>query len=145
MLRRSLIGGLLVLASAGTPTPLHAGVDIGIHISAPPVLVPVPSSPVRYAPSLPANYFAYDGRFFVYDGGAWYAGPAYDGPWTAVSIDVLPPPLLAVPVRYYRARPPAWRHWELRRAPHWHDHHGHGKHGHGKHGHGKHGHGKGRH
>jgi hypothetical protein len=93
-----------------------------------------------------ANYFAYDGRFFVYDGGAWYAGPSYNGPWTTVTIDLLPPPLLAVPVRYYRARPPAWQHWEPRRAPHWHDHHDH--HDHHRHGHGKdgkRGHGKGRH
>jgi hypothetical protein len=138
MIRR-LIGGLLVvLVAGGSPTPLHAGVDIGIHVSSPPVLVPVPSSPVLYAPSLRANYFAYDGRFFVYDGGAWYAGPAYDGPWTAVRLAVLPPPLLAVPVRYYRARPPAWRHWEPRRAPRWHDHHSPGKHGKGGHGKGHH-------
>ena len=96
-----------------------ADVSIGINFSAPPALVAVPSSPVVYAPSVPGNYFSYGGQFYVFNNNVWYAGPAYNGPWTVVVASAVPPPVLAVPVRYYRSQPPGWKKWRPDAPPHW--------------------------
>lgn len=134
MLRRLTLAVVMVVGLATVPGRGWAGVsvNIGINLPAPPVLVPVPDTPVTYAPSGPANYFFYGGQYYVFANGLWYAGPGYNGPWAAVAPGYLPPPILAVPVRYYRAPPRAWRGWHREEAPHW-DARWHGKpsgHGH---------------
>ena len=85
-------------------SPGHAGVNvnIGIDLPGPPALAPVPGTPVMYAPAVAGNYFFYGGRYFAFVGGAWYAGPGYDGPWAIVAPELVPRPILAVPVQYYR-------------------------------------------
>jgi hypothetical protein len=107
------------------------GLQIGINVPAYPNLVPVPGYPVYYAPALPANYFFYDGLYWVYAGGRWYSSDWYDGPWMPVAPDFVPLFVLRVPVRYYM-RPPgyfhAWRpdappHWGWRFGPQWEEHH----------------------
>ena len=109
----SLMATALMAGSSG------ADVSIGINFSAPPALVAVPSSPVVYAPSVPVNYFSYGGQFYVFNDNVWYAGPAYNGPWTVVVAGAVPPPVLAVPVRYYRSQPPGWKKWRPDAPPHW--------------------------
>ena len=120
-MRRESLCALALLAAVAMPTGGHAGVniDIGIHFPGPPALVPVPASPVMYAPQGPANYFAYGGQYYVFTGGAWYLSSGYDGPWVVVAPEFVPRPLLIVPVRYYHVPPPAWVHWRREAAPHW--------------------------
>ncbi len=107
------------------------GLQIGINVPAYPNLVLVPGYPVYYAPALPANYFFYDGLYWVYADGRWYSSDWYDGPWMPVAPDFVPVFVLRVPVRYYM-RPPgyfnAWRpdappHWGWRFGPQWEEHH----------------------
>ena len=117
-------------------------VNFGLNIGAPPPLVAVPGLPVYQAPSVPDNYFVYQGSHYLFHGGTWYYSARYNGPWMALRIHQVPQPILAVPVPYYK-HPPA--HWKKHGPPPWaeargHDQErGHGKEkGHGKHG-GKHG------
>ncbi len=125
--------------SIGVNTP---GVNFGLNIGAPPPLVAVPGLPVYQAPSVPDNYFVYQGAYYLYHGGAWHYSRHYNGPWVALQFHQVPQPILAVPVTYYK-RPPA--HWKKHGPPPWAEargyekERGHGKDkGHGKHG-GKHG------
>ena len=110
----------------------HPTVAIGVSVPVYPELVAVPNYPVYYAPRLRANYFFYDGMYWVYEGDNWYASTWYNGPWGVVHRDVVPAFVLRVPVRYYRSppvyfsgwrvdAPPLWsvhwgRDWEVRRA-----------------------------
>jgi hypothetical protein len=116
------MGALLV---AAVPGQAQVSVNIGINVPAPPRLVAIPQSPIRYAPRVDANYFFYDGEYWVFRNGAWYAGPRYNGPWAAVAPEFVPPPLLGVPVRYYRRPPPEWRQWRAQAPPRWESHWGH--------------------
>src|SRR5207302_1203188 len=101
------------------------GVSIGINVPAYPQLVPVPGYPVYYAPQLNANYFFYDGLYWVYDGDNWYASEWYNGPWELVPPEAVPLFILRVPVRYYR-RPPRYFHaWTASAPPRWGEHWGH--------------------
>ena len=108
------IGPAAAQVSFGVSTP---GVSIGINVPAYPQLVPVPGYPVYYAPQLNANYFFYDGLYWVYDGNNWYASEWYNGPWELVPPEAVPPFILRVPVRYYR-RPPSYFHAWSASAPH---------------------------
>src|SRR5579862_5610239 len=82
-------------------------------------LPPVPGTPVMYAPAVDANYFSYGGQYYAFVGSAWYVSPAYGGPWAVVAPEFVPRPILAVPVRYYRVAPSAWRGWRREAPPHW--------------------------
>ena len=55
----------LAQVSLGFSSP---GVSIGIDLPAYPELVQIPDYPVSYAPRLNANYFFYDGQYWVFDG-----------------------------------------------------------------------------
>lgn len=105
--------------SVGISVP---GVSIGIHQPAYPELVLVPGYPVYYAPRLNANYFFYDGMYWVYYGDHWYASTWYNGPWELVDPYYVPLFVLRVPVRYYRAPPVYFRGWYVDAPPRW-DHH----------------------
>jgi hypothetical protein len=126
MLRRTLIGGLTLLALAGFASLGHAqvSVNIGINLPAPPALVPVPGTALMYAPGLTANYFFYGGAYYVFANGGWYVGRGHNGPWALVAPALVPRPILVVPVRYYRVPPPAWRGWRAEAPPHWEPHWG---------------------
>src|ERR1700675_2272152 len=107
--------------SFGIATP---GVSIGFNVPAYPQLVPVPGYPVYYAPDMSANYFFYDGMYWVYQGDNWYASTWYNGPWELVGPELVPLFVLRVPVRYYR-RPPVYFHgWSSNAPPHWGEHWG---------------------
>ena len=97
----------------------HPTVSIGVHVPVFPELVVVPNHPVYYAPRLRANYFFYDGMYWVYEGDNWYASSWYNGPWGVVHRDVVPAFVLRVPVRYYRAPPVYFRGWRADGPPRW--------------------------
>jgi hypothetical protein len=113
--------------SIGISTP---GVNFGLNIGAPPPLVAVPGLPVYQAPSVPDNYFVYQGYYYLFHGGTWFYSPHYNGPWMSLVIHQVPRPLLAVPVPYYK-KPPS--HWKKHGPPPWAEARGHDKErGHGK-------------
>ncbi|WP_156401416.1 hypothetical protein [Duganella sp. Root1480D1] len=99
--------------------PASASVNISIEVVQYPVLQRVPGYPVYYAPRLHANYFFYDGLYWVYVDDEWYASPWFDGPWDLVAIDNVPLFILRVPVRYYRYPPVIFRSWAIDTAPRW--------------------------
>lgn len=99
-------------------------VSIGINLPLFPELVRVPGYPVYYAPRLQANYFFYDGMYWVYQDDYWYASSWYNGPWSIVSPDVVPLFILRIPVRYYRHPPVYFRGWPQHAPPRWGQHWG---------------------
>jgi len=108
--------------SIGISTP---NVSIGINMPVYPELVPVPGYPVYYAPQVSANYFFYDGMYWVFQGDNWYASSWYNGPWGVVDPWYVPPYILRIPVRYYRQPPVYFRGWQRNAPPRWGQHWGH--------------------
>lgn len=102
------------------------GVSIGINIPSYPQLVRVPGYPVYYAPDLGANFFFYDGMYWVYESDNWYASSWYNGPWSLVDPVIVPVFVLRVPVRYYRSPPVYFRAWQPDGPPRWGEHWGRG-------------------
>ena len=131
-MRSLVIAAALAVAVGATPAAAQVSigfssgpVSIGINVPTYPQLVPVPGYPVYYAPSLPTNYFFYDGLYWVFQNGGWYQSTWYNGPWYPVPPDAVPLYILRVPVRYYH-RPPAFFHgWYADAPPHWDEHWGH--------------------
>ena len=122
-MRNALIGMLMALTTA-TASEAAVNVSIGVNIPTYPRLVAVPGYPVYYAPTVNANYFFYDGLYWVFDGVNWMSSSWYNGPWQVVGPDYVPTYLWQIPVRYYR-RPPAYFHgWHANYAPRWGDHWG---------------------
>jgi hypothetical protein len=76
-----------------------------VVLAAPPRLVLVPGSPVYYAPDLSFNVFAFGGRYYSFHDGGWFVATTYRGPWAVVAVEQVPPPLIAVPVKYYKIPP----------------------------------------
>ena len=99
-------------------------VSIGIHFPVYPDFQQVPGYPVYYAPQVDANYFFYDGMYWVYQNDNWYASSWYNGPWALVSPMVVPVYILRVPVRYYREPPVYFRGWRQDAPPRWGEHWG---------------------
>ena len=100
------------------------GVSIGINLPLFPELVQVPDYPVYYAPRMDANYFFYDGMYWVYRGDNWYASSWYNGPWEGVGPEFVPLFVLRIPVRYYRDPPAYFRGWRSDAPPRWGEHWG---------------------
>jgi hypothetical protein len=119
---RYRILGLLMLLCVATVAP--AQVNIGINFSAFPGLVRVPGYPVYYAPQQAANYFFYDGMYWVYQDDYWYSSSWYNGPWWRADPQFVPEYLLRVPVRYYRRPPAYFRGWQGNAPPRWGEHWG---------------------
>jgi hypothetical protein len=111
---------------ATTTSEAQVRVSIGINVPVFPRLVVVPNYPVYYAPSVRANYFFYDGLYWVFnvDDGHWYSSSWYNGPWVFVEPVFVPQPILVIPVRYYRIRPVYWSGWAYDGPPRWSHHWG---------------------
>jgi hypothetical protein len=99
-------------------------VSIGINLPLYPDLEPIPGYPVYYAPQLDANYFFYDGMYWVYRDDNWYASSWYNGPWGLIGPAEVPLFILRVPVRYYRQPPMYFRAWYADSPPRWGEHWG---------------------
>lgn len=120
-----LVSGLLLSAVApAAQVGIGIGlpnVSIGINLPAYPHLIRVPDHPVYYAPRLSANFFFYDGMYWVYQNDTWYASAWYNGPWALVRPEAVPVFILRIPVRYYRLPPPYFRGWRPDAPPRWGD------------------------
>ena len=101
-------------------------ISIGINLPLFPELVPVPGYPVYYAPRIDANYFFYDGMYWVYQDDNWYASSWYNGPWSFVDPEAVPLFILRIPVRYYTRPPVYFRGWRSDAPPRWGQHWGRG-------------------
>jgi hypothetical protein len=128
---RRLLVGLCILCCSVTSSIAQVsigigfpGVSIGINLPVYPQFVQVPGYPVYYAPRLSANFFFYDGLYWVYEGDNWYASSWYNGPWSLVDPWYVPVFVLRIPVRYYRAPPPYFRGWRPDAPPRWGEHWG---------------------
>jgi len=122
-----LLLGMLLSSVASAQVSIGIGlphVSIGINLPVYPQLVRVPGYPVYYAPQLQANYFFYDGMYWVYQNDEWYASSWYDGPWGFVDPEAVPLFILRIPVRYYRQPPSYFHGWRPDAPPHWGDHWG---------------------
>ncbi len=72
----------------------------------PPQWAPIPQVPgVEYAPNIAQDLFRYLGRYYNYQGGAWYGGPSYTGPWTPVPEP--PREFYNIQAPYFKV-PPGW-------------------------------------
>src|SRR5436309_3289876 len=110
--------GLLPLAlmSGLTATPAAAQVHVNVNIGAtpPPIIVEAPppmvflSDPGVYvAVGVPYDIFFSSGRYYYFQGGNWFWGSGYGGPWTTVGYQTLSPGLRRYKVnrlREYRER-----------------------------------------
>lgn len=125
-----MVLGIMLCLATPAPAQVSIGislphVSIGINLPVYPELVPVPGYPVYYAPRLSANYFFYDGMYWVYQDDYWYTSDWYNGPWWLVEPEFVPVFILRIPVRYYR-RPPAYFYgWPTNAPPRWDRHWGH--------------------
>ena len=100
-------------------------VNIGINVPAYPEFVIVPGYPVYYAPRMEANFFFYDGSYWVYQNDNWYESDWYNGPWWLVYPEDVPLFILRIPVRYYRLPPTYFIGWQYDAPPRWGNHWGH--------------------
>ncbi|RII26892.1 MAG: hypothetical protein CXR30_15815 [Geobacter sp.] len=130
-IRYGVVVLLMLLCCSVTPASAQLSIGIGlpnlsIGINLPlfPDLVRVPGYPVYYAPRLDANYFFYDGMYWVYRDDNWYASSWYNGPWWFVEPEVVPLYILRIPVRYYRQPPVYFRGWRSDAPPRWGNHWG---------------------
>ncbi|MGA7180522.1 MAG: hypothetical protein WBX11_13170 [Thiobacillaceae bacterium] len=126
-----ILGAMLLCCATSAPAQVSVGVgiavpglSIGFNLPAYPQLVPVPGYPVYYAPNLDANYFFYDGMYWLYLDDNWYASSWYNGPWGLVDRLAVPAYILQIPVRYYRRPPIYFRGWGYDAPPHWGEHWG---------------------
>jgi len=117
---RSVVFTLFVILF-GAITAAQAQVSIGINITAFPRLVVVPGYPVYYAPDVRADYFFYDGLYWLFnvEDGYWYSSSWYNGPWVYVEPVDVPQFILVIPYRYYRVRPAYWSGWAYDQPPRW--------------------------
>jgi hypothetical protein len=111
------IVAMLIAASMALPAPARAQVSVNVSIGQPPpvivaqpVLVPVQTSPVYYAPSYGPDLFFYDGRYYTVRDDHWFYAARLNTPWVAIAIGKVPQPILAVPVAYYRVPPAHIKH-----------------------------------
>ena len=123
-----VLGMLLCsVASAAVQVSIGIGlpnVSIGINVPVYPELVVVPGYPVYYAPRLEANFFFYDGMYWVYRDDYWYSSSWYNGPWWVVGPEVVPLFILRIPVYYYRQPPTYFLGWRSDAPPRWGEHWG---------------------
>jgi hypothetical protein len=99
-------------------------VSIGINLPIYPELVVVPGYPVYYAPREEANFFFYDGMYWVYQHDNWYGSSWYNGPWWLMDPEDVPVFVLRIPVRYYRQPPEYFFGWQSDAPPRWGEHWG---------------------
>lgn len=116
-----LAAAALFAVLAGSAAVEAQRVSIGIDLPVYPQLVLVPNYPVYYAPGVRANYFFYDGLYWVFnvEDGQWYSSSWYNGPWVYVEPAFVPQGVLVVPYRYYRVRPAYWSGWVYDAPPRW--------------------------
>jgi hypothetical protein len=103
---------IVLTAVLAAPASAAAQVNIDVNIGPPPVIFPapprvvaIPRTPVSYVPDTTYNVFVFENRYYSFHGGGWFVATGHRGPWLALAHPQVPPPVLAIPVRYYRDPP----------------------------------------
>jgi hypothetical protein len=117
--RRWLVALAVTFLLAAAAPRASASVRLKFDVAVPPVLVPIPGSPVAYAPRVDANYFSYGGQYYCFVDGVWYVSDTYNGPWDVLAPDMVPYPILVVPIAYYRFPLHDWSRWRRDQPPRW--------------------------
>ena len=108
---RALAVVLALAAGLGSSSVATAQVRVNVNVAppvvlaSPPRLVIVPSSPVKYAPEVNANLFFHEGRYYSLHESRWLVASSHSGPWVVIETAKVPPPVIAVPVKYYKVPP----------------------------------------
>jgi hypothetical protein len=119
LLRLAAATAMLFAGTSANAQDIQIDIGLGVPpivLTAPPPLVVVPGTSVYYAPDVSANFFFYKGRYYTVVNDVWSMARAYNGPWTVIQIGRVPPPVLAVPVEYYKIPP---RHLKKKGPPWW--------------------------
>ena len=106
-MKKTLIGMMLLAFVPVSPVPATAGVDVGVSISlpplivfsAPPEVVVIPETYVYVVPDVDVDIFFYDGWWWRPWEGRWYRSRHYDSGWSYYR---------RVP-SFYRRVPSGWR------------------------------------
>ncbi len=126
-MRRLLLGTMLLALAFVFPMKATAGVDVGVSISLPPLVVfsgppevvVLPETNVYVVPDLDVDVFFYGGWWWRPWEGRWYRSRSYDSGWGRYG---------GVP-SFYRGIPSGWRNdyrerrwkgheWSHKRVPH---------------------------
>jgi len=101
----------VTLVAGLSATPAGAQVHVNVNIGPPPVVVAAPPPPppvvVQAAPPMvflsdpgvyvavgvPYDIYFVNSRYYYFNGGNWFWGPGYGGPWTYAVYQSLPPGL----------------------------------------------------
>ena len=113
----SLVSRVNASAIAGTNPPQNWAQwpDVPSY----PRLVLISRTASYYAPDLAANYFYYDGTYWVYQGDEWYQGAWYNGPWAKVNPLRVPLSILQIPLLYYNNAPAYFSGGASNAPPRW--------------------------
>ena len=95
-------------------------------LDAPPFLYVIPGTYAYFVADVDADIFFYQGYWYRPYGGRWYSATVYNGPWTFIVTNQVPPVLRNVPPTYRRVPPSSgrlpsndvrnnWRTWERER------------------------------
>lgn len=86
--------GVNLNINVGHPAPvIVAPAPVPVVVTEPPLFLVPPTLGFSVAVGVPYDMFFVDGRYYVYKGSRWYSGRDYDGPWTVIVRDRLPPKL----------------------------------------------------
>ena len=100
MTRHGMLLGLIVLLGLSA-TVARAQVSVNVHIGepppvvvySPPTMVLLPEPQMYVAVGVPYDIFFVGNRYYYLHDGRWFWGPGYNGPWTFVALESLPPGL----------------------------------------------------
>jgi hypothetical protein len=100
----------LILSVGIFAEPAHAQVNVNVQIGqpppvvvySPPTMVLMPEPQMYVAVGVPYDIFFVSGRYYYFNGGHWFWGPGYGGPWTYVKVEKLPKPLRKYKLRELR-------------------------------------------
>ena len=107
--RGALVSLVLLIGSVARPAP--AQVSVNVHIGepppvvvySPPTMVLLPEPQTYVAVGVPYDIYFVSGRYYYLHGGHWFWGPGYNGPWTYVAYETLPPGLRRYKVKQLHA------------------------------------------
>ncbi len=104
-----LLMSLAAVSLLALPSWSQIQVTIGLPTGVSPSWAPIPDARgLYYSPNAQADLFRYGGHYYCYQGGQWYRGSGYSGPWRQVT--QLPSPFYQVGPTYFKGTPPGWAH-----------------------------------
>src|SRR3954467_1745118 len=80
------IGFLTVPAFAQVSINVHIGEPPPVVVYSPPTMIMLPEPQMYVAVGVPYDIYFVSGRYYYLDGGHWFYGSAYGGPWTYVAV-----------------------------------------------------------